>query len=208
MCDKYLNSTSKTCKTTIIPNGTDPNIFKEYPKGDKKRIITYSNWRPHKRLNSTIDVFKHLDRDDVELVVIGTNDVYDDSSIKYVGKLSNTEIPKYLGSSDLYLFLSWLDNCPNSVIESIVSNVPVICTNEGGTHEIVKNNGIVVNNDPEYDLNPCYLYSPPGIYLEHIVNAVNTVLDCNEPLVRNREPYLIENIGKRYEDFMINILDE
>ena len=36
------------------------------------------------------------------------------------------------------------DWCPNIVITAIIDNVPIICSNFGGTSEIVKDNGIII----------------------------------------------------------------
>ena len=40
------------------------------------------------------------------------------------------------------------DWCPNMVVSALADRVPVICSNFGGTKELVRKNGIIINEYP------------------------------------------------------------
>jgi glycosyltransferase involved in cell wall biosynthesis len=175
----------KPKNSTIIINGTNQDIFNN--EGDNLRsdldipenslvFVTSAKWRPRKRLEDTIDSFKRFRNEynkDTYLIVIGYENT-DSENIIYIPHIENSELPKYLRTADIYLFLGWVDPCPNSVVEAISCGLPVICTNIGGTKEIVEltNSGIVVNTDPEYDYSFVNLNIPPKVDINLIVKAM------------------------------------
>lgn len=189
MVDSFLNIKSK--KNTVIINGT--NLEKFSPNGDDFRaalnipenalvFMSSAKWRPQKRLKDIVEVFK-LFKDQYEretyLIVAGEEKEKDEiNNIIYLPFVENNEMPKYLRTADIYLFFSWLDACPNSVLEAIACNIPVICTNQGGTKEILNatNGGIIVNADEEYDYKATNLQKPPKPDYEKILAAITTMV--------------------------------
>lgn len=217
MCEKYLIKTKPNAKKTIIYNGTDEKIFSQKTKFDKfgykHMILTASKWRPHKRLNDVIKGFLHLGRGDTCLVIVGDVRVGEKEKVNhprifYSGTLNNKELAKYHSNADVFVFLSWLDWCPNVVAEALVAGTPVICTNQGGTKELVKDSGIILKTDPEYDLEPCYLYEPPEVPAEKMAKAINEILDNKEKFKVEREDLYISEVGKRYGEFFLKVIEK
>ena len=144
--------------------------------------MSSAKWRPQKRLVDIVKVFKtykNLYEGDTYLIIIGEekeND--DDNHIIYLPFVENKEMSKYLRSADIYLFLSWLDACPNSVLEAIACNIPVICTNQGGTKEIlnITSGGIIVNADEVYNYKAVNLQEPPKPNYEKIIDAITLMV--------------------------------
>ena len=62
------------------------------------------------------------------------------------------------------IHLCHVDSCPNVVIEGISCGLNVLCTNLGGTPEIVGNNGVILNVDKMWEGK--YLPSPKKFPLD------------------------------------------
>jgi glycosyltransferase involved in cell wall biosynthesis len=104
----------------------------------------------------------------------------------------------YMRHSTALIHLCWTDCCPNSVVEAINQRCPVICNNEGGTHEIVRpSGGIVLDIDDPYDLQPTDLYNPPVVDLKKIADAMVHV-SKNRPLIKN-DHVDIKNVAQQYK---------
>ena len=189
MVDSFLDI--KPNKSTIIINGT--NLEKFCPNGDDFRValnisenalvfISSAKWRPQKRLEDIVEVFKIFKKTHIgetHLIIIGVEKEIDYSNnIIYLPIVENEDMPKYLRSADIYLFFSWLDACPNSVLEAIACNIPVICTNQGGTKEILNatNGGIIVNADEEYNYKATNLQKPPKPDYEKVLDAITLMV--------------------------------
>ena len=87
------------------------------------------------------------------LLVLGKNPDYieKENNIFYLGHMPHDICLQIYSIADWFLHLAWLDHCPNVVIEAMSQGCPIICTDMGGTKEIVKNNGIVIPEDNPYD---------------------------------------------------------
>jgi glycosyltransferase involved in cell wall biosynthesis len=88
------------------------------------------------------------------------------------------------------IHLAWLDHCPNVVVEAISQGCPVICTDSGGTQEIVRSNGVIVPEKSQYRFELADYDNPPDFDL--------TVEDL--PAIDIQNDYLdIESVAKKYE---------
>ena len=96
------------------------------------------------------------------------------------------------------IHIAWLDCCPNSVVEGLASGLPVLCSHNGGTKELVKNDGIVIQLEEDYELGTKLdLYSPPKIDVNKIVEGI---LKCLEmPRVKNRDDLKMSNVSLLYK---------
>lgn len=204
--------------STIIINGTNLETFSNV--GDNKRaelgipegawvFITSAKWRSHKRLKDIVQVFEEfkLIHKDSYLIVVGENDLITKSdSIKFLQRVPNRELPSYLRTANCYLFLSWLDTCPNSVIEAIACGVPVVCSNQGGTKEIIEltSGGIVSDADEPFNFDFVDLYFPPKVNNEKVIISMLDLYNNYNKYKANikREFIDINYVAKKYIRFI------
>lgn len=189
---------------TVIYNGVDDIFFKneeaiEKPEGFEKVVIASSKWRRHKRIEETIEAFKDKRLKDVALVILGGYKNIDMPNIFSLPMISPYELPKYYKMADAMIHLCWLDCCPNSVIEGLASGLPVICSHNGGTQELVKGDGIVIQLEDDYNYgDKVDLYNPPKVCIETIVSAIEKCLNIGP--TKDRKDLHISNVAKKYSN--------
>ncbi len=211
MCNRYLGRPN--CPVAVIHNGANPEFFKQSPSANSKyenNIFVFSKWRPHKRLKDMIESFFLSEIDDCALWIAGDisrsgvtmNDLRRKGLDKfYLGHLNQYEVAKYLKLADATMHLCWFDACPNSVVESICAEVPVVCNNTGGTPELVEqSNGYICHVDTPYDYRPVDLYNPPEIDRGIIAKALRRAL-FDKPKT-NYSHVHIDTIAEQYLEFI------
>ena len=218
ICDKYLGVFKG--KSVVINNGADPKFYKNIlpiDTGFKNVFLSFSRWRPHKRLRDIIESFLLSDIEDSCLFISGDitqsglsekeiNKYFSLFNVKCLDSLSQEEMAGYLKSSKAFIHLCWADSCPNAVVEAICSGTTVISNNVTGTPEIVsQSNGILVDIDKEFDLNPCDLYNPPVINRQLIADAI-VESSINKREIINSHVN-INNVANRYYDFFERIVN-
>lgn len=210
--DRYLKKTD--APYDIIFNGAnlDYHIDISPAKRNSKidnYFIAYSRWRPHKRLRDSIKCFLRANIDRSCLLVAGdiskcgNADIIKkyfrkEPNVKYLGNLKQKELTSYLKICDASIHLSWIDWCPNSVVEAIAAGVPVITNNIGGTQELVSpGGGIVCNIDDPWDFKPCALYKPPPIDKNIVADAL--VKCSKKDIVVEKSHIDIKSTAKQYK---------
>jgi hypothetical protein len=194
----YHNFLGIDKKYSIIFNGADPNDFLSRQK--ENLFLANCKWRPHKRLNCIIDSFLlALDKGiDSDLIITGNIDKkINHPKIKYIGWQNSDNIKIFLSKAIASLHLTWLDWCPNAMIESIVSNCPVIYSASGGHIEIGSGCGISIK-DTDWNFKVCDLYNPPPINIEEVANAIIQMKDNLSNNTINNERFYISTIAKQY----------
>ncbi len=181
----------KTQPSCIIHNGVDLEHFSPTGENHRKRLgipddhivlLTSSSWRPHKRLSDIIRIFMILCEQycHLHLIILGKiqEDIPTHNRIHCSGFISPAQLPGWYRSADIFIFLSWLDTCPNTVVEALASGLPVVCTDQGGTKELIHltNGGIVAKADQPYDFGLVDLYSPPQPDYAVIIDAILTIV--------------------------------
>jgi glycosyltransferase involved in cell wall biosynthesis len=74
------------------------------------------------------------------------------SSVRFLGRIDNAEMPATYRSADLALNTSLVDNMPISILEALASGVPVVSTRVGGVPHLVEDGKqavLVPPGDPE-----------------------------------------------------------
>jgi len=136
-------------------------------------FVTSANWHRQKRLKETIQLFLNFIQRGINgfLIVMGSNpDHYvSHPRIGYTGSLSHETCLSIYGNADWMIHLGWLDHCPNVVVEALSVGCPVICTDSGGTHEIVKNSGLVIRESFKYDFQLLDYDQPPDLNLDVVL---------------------------------------
>ena len=86
----------------------------------------------------------------------------------FTGSMPHEVCLQVFSAADWMIHLAWLDHCPNVVVESISQDCPVICTDSGGTKEIVRENGIVIKESNPYNFELADYDRPYDILLPSI----------------------------------------
>jgi len=208
-----------TAPYTIINNGVDLNKFS--PQGPNRRghlgigenelvFITSAKWRAHKRLHSIIDVFSSFQKvtgQKAHLVILGALDqpLTQKPKIHVIGHIPPEDLAPWYRTGNICLFFSWLENCPNTVVESLACGVPVICTNQGGTRELIErtNGGLIVEADAPFQFKPVDLYHPPVPDQNALLDAVITMVENLKYFAAaiDRTAIDINVVAQRYVDF-------
>lgn len=158
---------------TVIHNGVDVVPVKEFtiPKLQEIRstyqrvYVCSANWHPQKRLRSNIELFQKLREENPSscLVVLGSNPdvLVPDPHIYYTGSVPPEVYMQIYSMADWMLHLAWADHCPNTVVEALSQGTPVVCSSVGGTKELVRWFGVVV--DEQYDFGLFDYDNPPKL---------------------------------------------
>lgn len=132
-------------KITIIPNYVDTEIFRPAIKRIKKqkRICFVGRLDRGKNLS---ELFKAVHGLDVELIIIGDGYLTDELmnqarqlklTVKFIGKVPNYELPKYLNSADLFILPSLIEGHPKALLEAMACGLPVIGSNIPSIRELI-----------------------------------------------------------------------
>jgi len=196
---KFLKIRNKP--NCIIHNGADPDKFKK--RNVENFFLANCKWRPHKRLKDIVQSFiiacdMGLDS---KLIVTGDPDFkIKHNKIEYIGWQNHNILSKLLSHAIASIHLSYLDWCPNSMIESIVAGCPLIYSNSGGHKEIALEMGIPIN-DKGWDFKKAiYLYNPPKIDRVEVAKAM-LKMKSNRYTMGDKNKFYISNIAKKYIDF-------
>ncbi len=201
----------------VINNSVPLNIFS--PKGNNLReklklnsndfvIITSATWRRHKRLNELIRLFYKLKKkiSNLKLIILGQyNSEIKDPNIFLPGKIQHNKLPEWYRSANIYVQLSWIDQNPNTLVEGIACGLPSLCTNNGGTRELIEktNSGIVSNADKNYEYQLVDYYNPPEPNYELLISDFMKIYNNFEKFKKNinTNPIDINSASVKYLNF-------
>lgn len=199
------------CPNSVIPNGV-PIIFSpdgpRFDYGFNKVLICSANWRSHKRLNCIVQGFLEYGDPNTCLVVLGNNadEIIDHPNITKLGRIHPSDLPYYIRGADAFIHLSWLDHCPNSVVEALCCGLPVLCTHNGGTREIVADNGIIIKCEEDFEFKKVDLYNPPKCDKKLVAAGIEKILAWDKP--EDASKLRIEQIASLYADFAEQVISQ
>jgi len=142
--------------STIIYNGIDLKKIaaiapdQSVPPGS---LVACSQWkrRPNKRPLSIIKGYLEAGIDNPLFIIGKTHSEwrseYKNKNIHFVGEQKSKKIISIMKACDYQIHLCHIDSCPNVVVEGLSCGLNVLCTNLGGTKEIVRDNGVVLDVD-------------------------------------------------------------
>ena len=137
-----------------IYNAADSSIFNhngkiEFDRRRKTKIIATS-WSSN--IKKGFDVYKYLDEtldwNKYEMTFVG-NSPLEFHNIKHKQPMISSDLSKELKNHDIYISASQKDPCSNSVIEALSCGLPVLCLNDGGHPELVKEGGLLFQKEEE-----------------------------------------------------------
>ena len=209
----YEAFTGETKSNSVILNGVTDEFFnaEEVPiylsKDIKHYCVASASWRRHKRLEEIIDAFRDKRLKNVGLLVLGGLD-YEPAKINKPNNVILLDRMHHEDSALIYrncqamIHMCWLDSCPNSVAEGLACGLPVLCSHNGGTKELVKDDGVIIQIEEDYEYGTRVpLYDPPKVDTNIIVEGVLQVLEKGR--IEPREDLRIANVAEKYADIFI-----
>lgn len=174
----------------VVHNGTDLKAISSIPAAKFEDIscntevwFCASSWRPHKRLADNIRYFYDNAPKEAILLVAGNNpdvDISNKERVFYIGTLGWQQLISVMKRSSTFIHLSWLDHCPNVVIDARACGCRIICSSAGGTKEIAGENSMIIKEE-EWDYSPIELYTPPKMkWQEESGKNISSILDIIE----------------------------
>lgn len=196
---------------TVIHNGCDPQEFENAinPYKIENNIIMVGGWggklhsRPRKRLEEMIEIaLIYLKSKSCNFWIVG-NGVSNvrHPNIHFLGELPFEKMKGYLKYADAMLNLSWFDDCPNTVVESLVAGTPVICNNQSGAAEL---GAIVVKIDN--DINELgNSRKPPKFHYGKVIKTIDHVINFKHKI--KRPDLYINEIAKQYKTALEDLIN-
>ena len=192
---------------TIYP----PSIIKvknrKYNIRKKTIISTITRLTFEKNILTLIKAVQFTKSDSIKLNIIGSgnkkielakyiNENKLDKKIKLLGQKKN--INKFLNKTDLYINSSYFEGFPNSVVEAINSNIPVIASqSNGGIYDIIKygKRDALFNPKDPYDL---------AEKIDYFHNNKLKFIKMSKKNKSNSKKFTLKNSIIKYENFFIN----
>lgn len=166
---------------TIIHNGIDTTPVKELTISSlvdlrsqyKKMYVCSANWHPQKRLAANVRLFECLQKQEPSscLIVLGAHpDVRATGPhVFYAGSQPPEVYNEIYSAANWMLHLAWADHCPNVVIEALAQGTPVVCSDVGGTKELIGTYGMVLK-EQAYDFELADYDNPPDVDVTQVVS--------------------------------------
>lgn len=137
----------------------------------KRMYVCSSNWHAQKRLSANVQLFQRLQKKEPSscLLILGSNpDVrVPGPHVFYTGPVGPEIYNQIYSAANWMLHLAWADHCPNVVVEALAQGTPVVCSEVGGTKELVGNYGLVLKEQP-YDFELADYDNPPQVDVSQV----------------------------------------
>ncbi|WP_278575384.1 glycosyltransferase family 4 protein [Fusobacterium ulcerans] len=150
---------NNTLRTQVIQNGIDREkiniknikLTKEELrkkldlKENKKYFVSVSSLDERKNVLFLAKYFSNTKIENINLILVGSGNKSEkimnlkSSNIKLTGKLSLEEVQEYLKASDFYISASKSEGLPNSVLEALEFELPVLLSDIEPHKEILEN---------------------------------------------------------------------
>lgn len=143
-CSKFMKQMMDTnpvfAKKTVVVHNFVDDLKYEY-KEKENYVLYFGRFSEEKGIRTLLEVCKELP--DVKFVFAGSGALEDEirkvSNIECVGFKSGKELHDLISKAKFSVYPSeWYENCPFSVMESIMFATPVIASNIGGLPELVR----------------------------------------------------------------------
>ena len=206
VCNKYLGRNEVEA---VIFNGSP--IQKKHTSHPNYFVALTRTWLPQKRLKTIIRAFKMAEIQGAVLYVFGNVkkkvdfDEHGDVKIIYEGLVDRQRLSFILNLCNTLVHPVYLDCAPNAIVEALCAGCRVITTDQGGTRELVKDNGIILKDKP-WDFKPINLDKPPKLSIERLAEAMCMEAVDGRPVV-DASHVDIRNIAKQYKGFFERVLD-
>lgn len=212
VCQRFIGKTK--APSIVIYNGATGWYMasKPWPTNYKYNIVCATRkWLKQKRLKHIVRAFSCADVKDACLWICGNTlgeKIPKQHNIKCVGVLDDVALGSIFASSNAMVNITYLDACPNAVVEALCAGCPVICTDQGGTHELlhdIPTDGIVIADKP-YNFKPIDLEHPPKPRMPELVAAILHYCQDRDDATPYPKHLFIDAIAQQYVRFFERLL--
>ncbi|MFH1337337.1 MAG: glycosyltransferase family 4 protein, partial [Nanoarchaeota archaeon] len=98
---------------------------------------------------------------------------------------------KYLNKADIFVLPSFAEGMSNALLEAIANGLPVIVTDVGGSKELVKNNGVIIQPGNEEQLKDA---------IEKLLSNEKLRKQMSKESLEIAKKFTWQNIAKEYEN--------
>ena len=152
----------------VIYNGVDINKFQSNQKSEtlpagrqvrnqKFTVLYVGRLIKRKGVKYLIDAFAKLNaQNDCRLLIAGTGNLEDKlkkqvvelnqtKSVYFFGAVPHSVLPQIYRQSDVFVLPSFNEGMSNTMLEAMASGLPIVATDTGGTKELIKGNGMIID---------------------------------------------------------------
>ena len=158
------------------------------------------------------EIIKEFNENDMGNLVVLSNvpskDKIKNERIIYLNLLNPLIARNIISNSIALIHFDRYDWCPNIVISAIQDGIPVICSNFGGTPEIVGKSGLIIKEFPEnlphsiFGINTAKNANfPSKLFIQNIIEVWNNGIE-----IEKTNFYKINKIANEYVDFAREII--
>jgi len=200
---------AKPRESHVIYNGIDQAYvasIQPNPRVEAGSFMAVAKWRDNKRPLSMLQGFARADTGRHFYIVgegIPGKVAKKYKNVHLLGKRNNTQILAIMKACQYQIHLCHIDSCPNAVVEGLSCGLNVLCTNLGGTPELVQSDGVVLDID-EWDYQPREFANLDNVHPKKIARGIQRLLRKTE---RASRPDLdIRNTAKSYEAVLRGVM--
>ena len=155
-----LNNYNFSKKIKYIGNGVDLEKFICKNKPRRKTFLSIANFRWQKNHKLLINAFFKFQKKfkDYKLILIGQGELKEkiksqinklklDKNVILKGTLDREEIVNELNKTKSLILSSTIEGFPKVILEAMATGTPVLSTDVGNVSKVIKDSGIIVEND-------------------------------------------------------------
>lgn len=173
--DDIIKMGVKKDKVIMIPNGVDSSLFKKRNqqeqkgklkigrKKGKKQILFVGHIIKEKGVGYLIEAVEKIKDENIELLLIGEGADEEEfrektknkkKKILFLGEKKQKQLAYYYNAADIFVLPSLSEGRPNTILEAMASEKPIIATNVGGIPELITDNktGLLVKTKNIQDI--------------------------------------------------------
>lgn len=139
-----------TNKFEYIPTFVDQSVFKEkdykhFNQQNELSFIYYGRFVEEKGIYHIKEFFDYLDvrKINYKALLIGEGELekifHGQDNVEIINALPQNEIVKYLHKKSILLMFSECEGTPLTLLESLATGTPALCSNVGGMSKVIKN---------------------------------------------------------------------
>lgn len=203
----YFPGAEKQC--LCINNGINIHSFYRKEHADFT-FINVARQDENKNQMAILRAFHclYLQRNDIKLILAGDGPCHEklaaevkklglDQVVLLPGKVD--QVSDYYAVADVYVQSSHREAMPMSVLEALAAGLPIISTDVGGLHDVVKGNGILC---PDYDGEAIYQAMKRLLFMSS--GERKLMIRGSQNISKN---YSSDKMAKRYESVYCEVIE-